>query len=97
MSKRRKEEDQNGAGAVEIAARSALESGVLRKGMLAELEQEPPWQVVREYVLQGEHREWVEGHAARSPAFRDVLEALRNDEDDRQSKQRRRVLVPIKR
>lgn len=97
MNERRKEEDEGAADAADIGQRSALESGVLRKGLLEELETPPPWQVIRSYLLKGEHRDWVEGHAARSPAFRDVLEALRNDEDDRRYKRRSSVVVPIKR
>lgn len=97
MSKRREEEQPGEADAAEIARRSAIESGVLPRGMLDELDKPPPWEVVQAYVLRGDHREWVEIHAARSPAFCDVIEALRNDEDDRRAKQRRRVVVPLKR
>jgi hypothetical protein len=97
MSKRREEEQQGQADGAEIAQRSALESGVLPKGMLDELDKPPPWEIVQAYLTRGEHREWVEGYAARAPAFRDVIEALRNDEDDRRDKQRRRVVVPLKR
>lgn len=97
MSKGRKEGDKSQADADSLGLGSALESGVLQKGELEALERPPPWQIVRAYVVRGEHRAWVEGHAARSPAFRDVLEALRNDEDDRQSRQRRSVVVPLKR
>jgi hypothetical protein len=97
MSKGLKDRDKSAADAAGDASRSAIESGVLPWGLLDELEREPPWQVVRAYVMRGEHRDWVEGHAARSPAFRDVLEALRNDEDDRQAKGRRRVVVALPR
>jgi hypothetical protein len=42
----------------------------------------PPWDVVRDYLDHGDHAERVEGYAAASPAFADVLAALRNDQED---------------
>lgn len=83
MSKRRHEpadRQEQGSGAA-----SALESGVLTKGMMDELapERQPPWEVVLAYLQQGEHRLWVETHAARSAPFADVLRALQNDHEER--------------
>jgi hypothetical protein len=77
---------------------SALESGIVRKED-HEAEQEggvPPWSVVNAYLCRGEHRAWVEGHAARSRAFADVIEALRNDRDER-VEARRGVVLPFRR
>jgi hypothetical protein len=61
------------------------QSGVVRKD---ELDPErtagpPPWAVVRAYLSRGDHRAWVEAHAARSPAFAEVLAALRHDDEER--------------
>ncbi len=43
----------------------------------------PPWPVVLSYLTSGDHRAWVEAHAARSRAFADVLAALDNDAEER--------------
>lgn len=50
----------------------------------------PPWSVVQRYLTHGEDRAWVEGHAATSVAFADVLEALRQDQRARRDRERRR-------
>jgi hypothetical protein len=67
------------------SASSAPASGVVRKedfdAELAGLT--PSWTAVNAYLSRGEHRVWVEAHAARSPAFAEVLAALRNDHEER--------------
>lgn len=81
MSKRRREHRAR----IERAAQpiSPFESGVIPKGISGEPEASydfvPPWDVVQAYLASGRHRDWVEGWAARSPSFRDVIDALRND------------------
>jgi hypothetical protein len=70
---------------------SALESGVVQKGLAAELESPPPWDVVHAYLTAGEHGAWVESFAARSRAFADVLAALRNDQVEREEEARPRA------
>ncbi|MFT3768867.1 MAG: hypothetical protein QM820_25775 [Minicystis sp.] len=91
MSKRRQEEQEAG----ELPA-SVFESGVVPVGTADDPDRVPPWSVVHAYLTSGAHRAWVEGHAARSPAFADVLEALRNDHEERIAP-RRRGVVPLKR
>ena len=49
------------------------------------------------YLESGEHRLWVEGWAARSPAFADVLAALRNDHEERTQPDPDGVVVPLDR
>jgi hypothetical protein len=44
----------------------------------------PPWSMVERYLATGEQREMMAEHARRSRAFADVLEALRNDEAERE-------------
>jgi hypothetical protein len=46
--------------------------------------------VVLAYLARGEHQERVEGHAATSRAFAEVLAALRNDQEERAAHARRR-------
>jgi hypothetical protein len=77
-------------------AKSALESGVIFRGDIDQPEGQPPWSAVREYVLYGEHSAWVEGWAMRSPAFADVLEALRHDQEERYAARRAAVVVPLR-
>jgi hypothetical protein len=67
---------------------SAFESGVIAKVQRDEGRQ-PPWDIVLAYLERGEHQHWVEAWAARTPAFRDVLDALRNDHEERASARRR--------
>lgn len=93
MSERRKEA---GEERERDAVVSPFESGVLPKGLAEVVEQKPPWDVVHAYLERGEHRYWVEGWAARSPAFRDVLDALRNDHEEH-APPRRSNIVPLKR
>ncbi len=71
-------------------------SGVVCKDELDawEAADAPPWGVVRAYLDRGEQRAWVEGHAARSPAFAQVLAALRNDAEERDAGAR---VVPLRR
>jgi hypothetical protein len=45
--------------------------------------EDPPWSIVERYLSSGEYREEIEEHKRRSRAFADVLEALRNDEEER--------------
>lgn len=68
---------------------SPFDSGVLPKGLAADADRPPPWDVVLAYLVRGDHRYWVEGWAARTPAFRDVLDALRNDHEERAAARRR--------
>jgi hypothetical protein len=60
-------------------------SGVVRKDDLDAWQDgdAPPWPVVQAYLERGEQREWIEAHAAGSPAFAAVLAALRNDAEER--------------
>ena len=59
-------------------------SGIVHKdGYDADPRETPPWEVVHAYLARGEHRAWVEGHAALSRAFADVLAALQNDQEER--------------
>lgn len=69
---------------------SAYESGVLIKDLADVPDRAPPWSIVEAYLSRGEHRYWVEGWAARSPAFADVLAALRNDHEEREAPPPRR-------
>lgn len=77
----------------------ALESGVINKSLLegVDLDRAPPWSVVDRYLATGEGRAWVEGFALRSPAFADVLEALRNDEEERLAARPDAVVIPFRR
>ena len=78
---------------------AAFESGVVPRGLVFEAapDETPPWEVVHAYLAEGEHRFWVEAHAARSSAFADVLAALRNDRAEAQEEASRGVVVPIRR
>lgn len=76
--KQRQHEVDRGIGQV-----SAMESGVLPKGLAAQLDRPPPWDIVHTYLATGQHRAWVEGYAARFPPFAEVLAALRNDQAER--------------
>jgi hypothetical protein len=40
----------------------------------------PPWELVERYLRTGKHHAWVEDHEARSPAFAEVLAAMREDQ-----------------
>lgn len=103
MSKRRRVDVERRVGAARPP--SPFESGVLPKGLADEssCDRDPPWDVVLAYLTRGEHPYWVEGRAARSPAFRDVLDALRNDQhelepsDHERGAMRRRNVVGLKR
>lgn len=66
---------------------SPFESGIIPREITDQMEPDraPPWAVMETYLSTGEHHHWVEGWAARSPAFADVLTALRHDQDDRAS------------
>jgi hypothetical protein len=57
------------------------ESGVMRREPDDEADA-PPWDVVRAYLDHGAHAERVEAYAAGSPAFAEVLAALRNDQEE---------------
>lgn len=89
MSVRRKEHTPRGDRAHEAARPPAPAvppaSGVVRREELeAELyDVAPPWTVVHAYLARGEHHRWVEHYASRSRAFAEVLEALRNDHEER--------------
>lgn len=76
-----------------------FESGVIPKDLTEQSAPEgaPPWPVVHAYLDSGAHRLWVEGWAARSPAFADVLAALRNDHEERAQPDPDGVVVPIDR
>lgn len=74
--------------------REVYESGVVPKGLVVQLRdfsgrkpwragEHPPWSIVESYLTSGEHRELIEEHMRRSRAFADVIEALRNDEEER--------------
>jgi len=78
----RPEPSESGAGQA-----SPFESGIVPRETADQMEPEraPPWAVMKAYLSTGEHHAWVEGWAARSPAFADVLAALRHDQDERAS------------
>ena len=71
---------------------AVLDSGVLPAGMAAEIDPDraPPWPIVEAYLTTGAHCGWVEGWAARSPAFAEVLAALQNDHEERAATEPRR-------
>jgi hypothetical protein len=96
MSKRHQEQEKRGPV---IGLASPFESGVIPKDLTDEVDpdHEPPWPVVQAYLATGEHRLWVEGWAARSPSFADVLEALRHDDEDRAAPSRPDNVVPFRR
>jgi len=99
MSKRPKEIEPRAVDASVTmggAPAAVFESGVISKGLADEIDREPPWDIVQSYLTRGEHGFWVEAWAARSPAFRDVIDALRNDHEERAARRRRNV-VPLKR
>jgi hypothetical protein len=93
MSKQQRQEQREHA----TPESSPFDSGVLPKGLAADADRPPPWDVVLAYLSRGEHRYWVEGWAARTPAFRDVLEALRNDHEERTASRRRSSASPKRR
>ena len=67
----------------------ALQSGIVcKEELVPEPGGAPPWEVVLAYLSRGEHRAWVEGHAAESRAFAEVLAALRNDQEERGARRR---------
>jgi hypothetical protein len=71
-------------------------SGIVRREDLEDdPDAPPPWAVVQAYLTRGEHRARVEAHAQRSRAFAEVLEALRNDQEERQEARGR--LLPLRR
>jgi hypothetical protein len=78
---------------------SPYESGVIEKDLPEQTAPDgaPPWPVVHAYLESGAHRLWVEGWATRSPAFADVLAALRNDHEERTRPDPDGVVLPIKR
>ncbi|APR80293.1 Hypothetical protein A7982_05640 [Minicystis rosea] len=85
MSKRRgKAQETPSHGGLPQAV---MESGVLPVGLTDQIDPDraPPWPIVHAYLTTGEHCLWVEGWAARSPAFAEVLAALRNDHEERTS------------
>jgi hypothetical protein len=74
--------------------RGVYQSGVVDKALVDRVRrisdrdswhagEDPPWSIVERYLASGEHREEIEEHERRSRAFADVLEALRNDEEER--------------
>jgi hypothetical protein len=74
--------------------RGVYQSGVVDKALVERARQisacepwraaeDPPWSIVERYLTSGEHREQIEEHMRRSRAFADVIEALRNDEEER--------------
>lgn len=83
MSKQRREQRERPS-----PPESPFESGVVPKGLAADADRQPPWDVVHAYLARGEHRYWVEGWAARTPSFRDVIDALRNDHEERAASRR---------
>ena len=74
-----------------------LESGVLPKGVSAQLDRPPPWEIVQAYLATGQHRGWIEGFARRSPAFAEVLAALRNDAEERAEEKAVANVAPLRR
>jgi hypothetical protein len=72
-----------------------MESGVLPKGLSAQLDRPPPWDMVQDYLTTGKHRGWIEGWARRDAAFAEVLAALRNDALERQEDDAK--VTPIRR
>jgi hypothetical protein len=88
--KQRQHEGDRGFGQL-----SATESGVLPKGLSAQLDRPPPWDIVHAYLATGQHRAWVEGYASRAPSFAEVLAALRNDALERQEDDAK--VTPIRR
>lgn len=102
MSKPEREEKADGQAIAGDAA-SVFESGVVPRGLVFDDEGTaaqggaPPWDVVNAYLTNGDHRLWVETHAARSPAFAEVLAALRNDRDEARARAQRGVVVPFRR
>lgn len=74
--------------------RGVYQSGVVDKALVDRVRrisdpdpwrvgEDPPWSIVERYLATGEYRELIEEHARSSRAFADVLEALRNDEEER--------------
>jgi len=75
------------------ADRGVYQSGVVDKALVDRVRkishpdpwrvgEDPPWSIVERYLATGEYRELIEEHARTSRAFADVIEALRNDEED---------------
>jgi hypothetical protein len=73
--------------------RGVYQSGVVDKALVDRVRrisdpdpwrvgEDPPWSIVERYLTTGEYRELIEEHARNSRAFADVIEALRNDEED---------------
>jgi hypothetical protein len=80
--------------AVPQVDRGVYESGVVDKALVDRVRrisdpdpwrvgEDPPWSIVERYLTTGEYRELIEEHARTSRAFADVIEALRNDEEER--------------
>ena len=74
--------------------RGVYQSGVVDKALVDRVRrisdpdpwrvgEDPPWSIVERYLTTGEYRELIEEHARSSRAFADVIEALRNDEEER--------------
>ena len=74
--------------------RGVYQSGVVDKALVERVRQmsetdpwregeHPPWSLVDRYLTSGENRELIEEHARRSRPFADVLEAMRNDAEER--------------
>src|SRR5262249_61861323 len=80
--------------AAPIADRGVYQSGVVDKALVDRVRRisdpdpwrvgdDPPWSIVERYLTTGEYRELIEEHARCSRAFAAVIEALRNDEEER--------------
>ena len=98
-SKSQQKKDRDARAPASSPVPGPFESGVLPRGLVNEVDPEtqPPWSVVNAYLTEGEHGLWVEGWAARSPAFAEVLMALRNDHEERTHRPRRRAdVIPLK-
>src|SRR5262245_46560359 len=74
--------------------RGVYQSGVVDKALVDRVRrisdpdpwrvgEDPPWSIVERYLATGEYSELIEEHARSSRSFADVIQALRNDEEDR--------------
>src|SRR5215510_3385046 len=97
MTKKRNQQASRSTRDADSAAQSdrgVYQSGVVDKALVDRVRrisdpdpwrvgEDPPWSIVERYLTTGEYRELIEEHARTSRAFADVIEALRNDEEER--------------
>lgn len=99
MAMKRKEQTSRSKSEVDSPPASSSDRGVYQSGVVDKalvdrvrrisdpdrwrVGEDPPWSIVERYLTTGEYSELIEEHARTSRAFADVLEALRNDEAER--------------